>query len=381
MTWQAENPAAGAAAFAAMGAAVAPNAMPVVYNFKPATTRKLRAALAAYRAGTARMKLLALGDSTTAGYGANGSTDTNARIKSYPELMAALLTARGLASRVDNFFCQANLSASYDPRVVKGAGWVNTSSKSLGGYLLNNSTTTNPLTFTPVGQYTSVDIYHYAGGGVFTVTLGAGTPVDVTPPGGGSIIKTTVTVAQAGLAKGAWAIALAPKVSGNQPLLCGIECYDPAVPDISVLNAGASSFATGDMIGGAFTANNVIGVVAPQVTIINLGINDAQVPVSDATFTSNMQTLITAAKASGDVIICMFTPCITSTVPALVAAGYRADLYALAITNGCVFVDMTERFIDYPTANTDGFMFNTIHPNGLGYADMAQLLSKVIVGV
>lgn len=158
---------------------------------------------------------------------------------------------------------------------------------------------------------------------------------------------------------------------------------------------------TGAVVGG-FTYNaqptsalgclNVIG--APDLTIIALETNDyANLATPLAQYTASMQTLITNAKLTGDVLL---IACPTpqrrrgpdgiggngddiplGTSPVL--ADYTQALYTLADTNGCAVLDLQHNWGPYATALANGVMSDDYHPSEIGHWAYAQAVSAAIL--
>lgn len=94
-----------------------------------------------------------------------------------------------------------------------------------------------------------------------------------------------------------------------------------------------------------YTSLTSIKAYAPNLTIVMLGINDAQSSEAVSTYSTNIQTLITTAKLSGDVIIMSpvpSDPSLTTTVA--FEAAYTSTLQGFAASNNIVFMDLFHRF-------------------------------------
>jgi lysophospholipase L1-like esterase len=150
----------------------------------------------------------------------------------------------------------------------------------------------------------------------------------------------------------------------------GIEAFHSTTRRVRFANVGISGSATSAWADNT-TSLTAIKAWAPDLTVIMLGINDAQQGIAPATYQANIQALISAAKASGDVVIMSMVPSdptLASTVTN--EKLYAATLPALASSNGAPFLDMYNRF----GAFASPLMANTLHPNAAGYADMARFV-------
>lgn len=323
------------------------------------------AAVRRAQAGQGRAKVLCLGDSTTAGFGAVVRAD------SWPRRLATLLGARG--GRETNLFSDHNLAASYDPRMVRGAGWSKNASKTLGGFMWLNSTTSNAMTFTPQTAFDTVDVFTY-GGGAVTITIGSGAPVSF-GSGGGALAKQIVTVGQAGLTRGLHTVAI---TRNGSAVLSGLNCYDAAT-GIDVMNAGVSGWKASDFSGSAFSADAAFALIAPDLTVINLGINDFNqaTPTAEAAFKASMQTLIGKAKLTGDVKLVVFND--TAGTYSANRAAFAQFVRDLATANGLgAPLDLIDILGSYAAANAAGDMVDTLHPSAQGHGKIATAIHRSV---
>lgn len=84
-----------------------------------------------------------------------------------------------------------------------------------------------------------------------------------------------------------------------------------------------------------------------------------------------MQSIITAAKASGDVILVTDAPAAASEAPLAQQQEYVNALSSLAQSNNVNLVNLYQLWGSYTQANANGWMANTVHPNATGYAQIA----------
>lgn len=351
-------------------------------NFKPSNTRKLRNALARVRAGTGRMTIACLGDSTTAGTGANtgGSGQVGAYAYAYPAALKTLLNTK-LAAAVDgSMWGHANNDVvaygTYDPRVSVGTGWTTDSTAGIAPFWIN-STTTNALAFTPPEQCDTAVIWYVrnTGQGQFTINVDGGAALaTVDSSGTAAVLSQTVT-----FTKGAHTINIARNGTGGAAYIIGVHSYDSTAPSISVWNWGwhGSTAAVWSLQGAQGRPATAIAAIAPDVVICNIGINDMGTSV--ATFQTNLQTIVTKALAGGDCILVVPVPSSTAVHPQADQDAVRSAILAVAATNDLPVIDLSLDFESYTQANTSGWMFDTLHPNKLGYADVASLMAKALL--
>lgn len=351
-------------------ASVAPVGVLAPGRFAVAGLPLWSAAVRRAEAGLGHARLVCIGDSTTAGFG------TVLRAGSWPRQLAGLMSSRG--GRETNLFSTANLSGSYDPRIVRGAGWSAISSKGLGGFMLINTTTTNPMTFTPQAAWDTCDLYAQSSqairvsiAGTAEISVAANVTV-----AGCSIRRFSITAAAAGLAPGAHSVSV--RYDPTSVVFVGFDCHE-AARGIDVVNVGVSGWASADFTGDTFRTAACLPLVRPDLTLIAIGINDWNLatPVTEATFKANIQSLITRAKVTGDVLLII--PNDLGSANAGNRAAYAQYLRDLSTTNGLPPpIDLMDALGSYATANAAGDMIDTLHPSIQGYGKIAALLKTRI---
>lgn len=358
-----------------------------VYNFKPSNTAKWRTAMAKVRAGAGSAKILNVGDSTTFGQGAGtGASGTiGARAKSYPVFLATILTGMGLPAHSGSICGNGGLTdtdfLAYDPRLALGAGWAQSVITSLATRTWLNSSTVNPLTFTPAQAFDTIEIWYLqnAGYATFTVGVDGGAPLQtINAAGAQALVKATVTCPA-----GTHAINIARNGTGGSLHITAINTLHSAAAAVSVIGAGWSGSAASswDLISSPWSPGFAIPAIGADLTIINLGINNwrGTPPVDFDTFTTQYQSSLSRAKTTGDVIILGPVPSAYASANPQQQADYMAALYALAASNDVPLIDMTKRFRSYADANALGFYFDQLHPTGIGYADEAQFIARTLL--
>jgi lysophospholipase L1-like esterase len=204
------------------------------------------------------------------------------------------------------------------------------------------------------------------------ITATGGSTVTQSTSGTAGVNKVTVSAAAAATTN---TVSIARNTSGALHVI-GIEPWLSTTKQVRIANAGVGGSAASDWAGNGSSSNFrstvCIQGYAPDLTIISLGINDASTPASVSTWHSNMATIITAAQVSGDVIIVPPIPCLSTATANRVAniPLYQADVP----TFGLPYFDIVTRFNSGDSMNTLGMMSDTVHPNALGYADLAQAL-------
>jgi len=361
-----------------------------------------RAKLAKIRAGLTtgtngidgQLKLGIIGDSTTmgAGAGTGGTTNTtNARPKCVARQLVGQFTQLGIAARADSFMGDQgyfNVGGSltgypsYDPRVAfTGTTGIypNGAYRSLGGIYFQLKAASDTLTFTPENSWDTAVIYYENGAtGVATMSLGnagaitGGSTVTTTNSGNAfSFGKQTITIAKA-------ATSLIFTQTSGTPVIRGVWCYDSTTPSVNIFNLGIY----GEQLNviQPFTTNAFASDLY-DVVLINMSINDIGASVSDSSYITALSALVSSARSAGtDVIVATTQP--TQTTAIRTAAVVNA--YWLAITNFCAssgipVVDLNTRMGTYVSNNTNGLMFDALHPNAAGYQDIATAYGNLLI--
>lgn len=339
---------------------------------------KWRKALARVVSGQGNGRILCIGDSTTVGTGSvAGGAGPGVKNASYPTLTASLLSGIGLAASSQNCFGDFGYGANaptYDSRFVLG-NWAFGSPNNMAGQCYTaGATTASPLSFTPSINTDTCEIYYLTGStGSFNANINGGGNTLVNTAGGNGVSKVTITGALgANVYNCLWA-------SGSNVFICGFIAYNSAVKQVHVVNMGRGGGKAGDINGAFPAASNHIAAIAPDLTIIQIGINDWTTATSLGSYAASVQTVITGALAVGD---CMLSSPIY-TNPASVASAaqtpYTAALQSLAITNGIPFVDTNYRLGGFAAGNANGMYYTDgVHGSALGYADEARNLLKLL---
>lgn len=333
------------------------------YNLKASNIGRLRAGVGRAQAGTGLCRLSFIGESTVAGNSATyGET-------SWPDQLAKLLIASGCSDAGQE--AVANLGDQTDPRYVRGSGWVVFADSNL----VINSATTNALTFTStrVGTIVNVIYSDAVSGGSFTVNIDGAGAITVNTGNTQALKRYTVT----GLANTTHSVVI-NRVAGNT-FIHGVEVVPSNTVGVRTHNLGYSGGKAANLdetlfYGVAGAAGGTL-LNSDCVFVGGLEINDATASTVVATWKTQMQTIITAAKAnSADVVL------VGSNYIGTAASieAYHTALYELADTNDCPLIDTREALGAYATANTRGLMNDTLHPNAGGYGVIARTIHQAL---
>ena len=355
------------------------------------TTTKSK--VSAVRGGTGTLRVLCVGDSTTAGNDATKTTGWPAA--AWPAQAAKTLTDDGIKAEAGMGIAPATSNLTVDGRWTVGSGWSWLQSADIGwgsGVCLrtsNAAAATGTLQFNPGLTYEKVDVYYTVSSNasfqaVLDVIVGGTTLGQINNAGAGGIGKATFTPAAATSSP----VVIDP-VSGAAIYILGIECYT-AAGTVRLANVGVagSHSQNWENDNGGYAPLDCIRAYAPDLTIINLGINDSGWTPARATvgLTNSLTTIGDAADASGDVILCTFVPSAdNSDKDETAQAGYWPAIRSLAATKGWGLLDIQVRYGSYSAANARGWMSDLVHPGETGYRNMgyaaADLIEAVFRGV
>lgn len=336
-------------------------------------------AAARVRAGTGRARLLVVGDSTSCGAGAGtgGVCQLDgAYANSWPQLLARLDAPLVPFSANSVIGTQGTLQlapAVYDPRLSPGAGWAaSAGTATLGGAQWGfTGAAASAFAFTPVATFDTVTIRYIqqAGPGTFSVNVDGGAPLGT--------VMTAGTRAYASVTHnvppGSRTVNIVANGDGTV-FIGAIETSNSAVPAVDVLQgawfgAKAINFAGAS---AAWSPLNAIPLFAPDLTIINLTINDCNGDTPLADYQTQMQQIISAALITGDVLLMVGAPSGTAQATDGRLDRLIAVLNQLALTNGCALLSIKERWGSYAAIQTTFPYHDMVHPGALANQDEAN---------
>ncbi len=366
------------------------SARTIYYNFDPSLMPHHIAALANVKAGLGDERIMPVGDSTTYGSWslANGDTGDSASA-GYPAFLAQFFNAANINAQREAFVGDGSTSAggettlAKDARVVAGA-WIQQSGKTAGGCFMTDTTVGSPLLFTPNAAVDNFKIWYgkNTGLGVLAYNLNGA---------GGSTVNTSATL---GVGNVTISGTLGPNTlnldysSGAAGVfLIGVEAWNSTISSVRILNSGWPFAKSADLAGhaSAFAAQDTVVAMAPDVILLDAGINDWANGVSLATYEANMQQMITAFKVNSDVVLVTPAPTGIATVSLATQQGFVNVLYKLAAVNKIPLIDNFSRWKSYEIANVAPLLFyqagSNAHPNAHGYADFAQSIVTGLLSV
>lgn len=371
------------------GGAPNPATIPGIYNYNTSYLANWRTGRAAQRAGTRNAIVSFAGDSTTAGSGGGspGGLDNSVAGGYIPQL-AALVSGASWQSFFGDHNGLGNGNTTpltqLDSRITYGGGWTgteaagHTSFPCAGGPMIV-TLTGGRLTFTPTKPIDTVKVFAPTNTDLTNQTI------DFDGTGAGTLTTQTalgITSATFSTTLGTHTIG----ATGSNSYLGGMYAYNSAVKEISLVNLGwnsgtAADWSTGDNSSGlpwAPLTTLPIWPGAPDLTFIDLTINDWIAATDVPTWSGQIQSIITVAKTTGDVVLMTGVPSDTGQVSTVTQQAFVTALKALAVSNNCVMIDWTAAWGSWTAANGSGWMFDVFHPNHIGYGKQAAQLAILL---
>ena len=349
---------------------------PNVSNFVPsAVLSKWRVARANVQNGTSNARILFPGDSTVAGYG-DSTAATIAATRSMPTRLASLLNTTVTPAAVGLGIPPSTLNLTTDNRWTVGSGWTNAALGAGASAAYSCAAGGGALVYTSSPQVTCDGFYVYyitaSSGGTLSCTATGGSAVNTNTAGSSGQGRVLVSAGSAGSSN---SVSITSTVTGT----CWVTGVEPVLStksQILVGNAGVGSARTSNWNStNPFFGTQFIQTFAPDLTIISMGTNDATDGDSAVSILANFQAMITAAKISGDVILCDPLPQ-QNAAHLATELTYAAMLQSLAVTNNCAYLGLINRWggaYNAALQNVDG-----VHGNDQGYWDWATFIADVI---
>ncbi len=340
-----------------------------------------RLALAKVRDGVADAKILFIGDSTTYGMSDTLCT-TNVWPGSYPARVWNILASKYTVAPGLTKPPAAVDSPCIDNRWTLGTGWTENAAYGWGGFSsVEGVAGSGNLVFAPNNgaTYDSFDVYYT------TSTSGLGT-LTITATGGSPVVQSTIHSSPIGFqhvtvtaASAATNNTVTITTSVNPVFVDAIEPWLSTVRTVRIGSMGVSGSTSSNWANGfsGYLPSVAIANYAPNLTVINLGINDGYSSVPAATVTANLSNIVTAAQASGDVILVMPNP-VSQTPTVTSEALYYPAIQNLANTLNVPLIDIYGRWGQTWQTN---LMANSLHPNDYGYWDIAEAITSLLLQV
>jgi len=370
------------------------NTQSVVFagNISPYLMPHWVACTAKVKINAGNCRVYAVGDSTTYGlYSANVGDTGDLTVASYPTRLSQYLNSTLLPTQRDSFMgAGASQGAGFgnDARIVMGSGWTTVNAPSTGGLLFGASSTTASLSFTPVDQVNQFVLWVVTNsGGLGTYAVDAGGTTNFSSGGAAGLSSVTISAGTLGnhTLNLNW-------LSGGSVYVVGVEASNTAIGSVQIINAGIPGAGAGTVSGiswasatSAWSPLNAVPIQAPDVVLIDLGINNwtGANSTTVAVYQANMQAIITAYKVTSDVILITPAPSSIGNVALAIQQTYVTAMYQLAISNQIPIIDNFGRWGSYERTNVAPFLFynNVLHPGPNGYSDFAQAIAVQLLSV
>jgi hypothetical protein len=352
-----------------------------VQNYRPGMMPLWRKALANVRTGTANATIACLGDSLF-----NGTGSTGFRTTSSPKYLADQLVSAGVpALNLSTFFGSGVLSAGgllNDTRFAATGPWAtHSSAQSVGGNVIYNSGSAGTLSFTMSPNVDTVTLFWLGDASSnFTVNIDGGGALLTVTNGNGhgdfNIYQSTFS-----FTAGANHVMNIVWVSGTIWII-GAKGYLSTQKSVSVLNLGTASAAASDLanVSALYSSRNALAIIAPDLTILQSGAVDWINGKALAQFIINLQSVITTALISGDVLISTSSPTAVAVNSLLTQQSFVNATKSLAIANNLPYVDWNARCVSYEllTSLVEASGDN-VHINALAYNDHAAALIQAVI--
>ena len=349
------------------------------------------------KSGSGVAKVLCIGDSTT--YGSSASMpDGYMNQNSWPTRMAQYLD-RSVATTIYGLAIPPSDGSSVPERLIDsrwtlGTGWERPANPGVGfggkNSTYRGSPGGGPLTFAdPRITANRFDVYYATITsttlGTMTVQATGGEPVVVQQGSQPTRTVQKVTVSAGSTGTGNSVSITNTGASGSIYVL-GVEAHHATASRIRVANAGSSGSTTGDWVAKAGTGATAhddwnvftyLPVYAPDLTIIDLGINDAS-SVSVATYIANIQRVADAAYAAGSAVL------LKTMIPSGGAeprhtreAEYVAALKT-QLNPRYAILDLFTHYGSFARNNARGWMADSLHGEDRMYEDVGALVAEFL---
>jgi hypothetical protein len=373
-----------------------PTATGFVYNPSNNALSHMRTGIANVKAASGISLWYWLGTSTVDGF-CSKYADTNFwdRTKTLEYLMAQDLTNQFGIPATDNAIFgwpsteDAGLGrASNDTRITVNAGWAQGAIKSIGGTMLQNSTTTNSIDYVPdPTSDTMVLVYPKDTStftGTFSWTLDGGSATNISENATATLGTTTISLGTPGVH-----VVHIKRVSGTVGFI-GQYNYLSTAPPVIIANLGIGGVLAGDFLGTGgkpYETPAVWNNLTHDAMLVQLNNNDALSATSDSTYRSNLTSIGTGAN-NGDVVMIAQEPYGAAAGTVANLAAKVADMRTVTNTNNWVMIDQTLRIPSYDSSTTNLSVTDLgyacldaagVHTNLRGYIDQSKFLTGQIM--
>lgn len=349
-----------------------------------------KAAMAAVAAGTGYFRAAILGDSTTAGARSLGPAANALRSESPVvylrdrfNLVQSLPTIAASWISDQSFGVTNTLSPyAYDTRLSQpdGAGFTYSTTRTVAGSLLFNTTNAFRLGFLPEAAVDTFDVYY-----AVNTSLGA---FDITRAG-----STLIPVSQAGTS-GTGKVTLSGTLSSSNPIyvarntggayVIGMDAYNSAIKSIRLFGLGWSGGKVSDWIVSTQGFDPLPALLALNLDFVmpRPGINDGVAGTNVATYKTQLATLVDALLAAGtNVALATHYPSNVASASQAVQDAIAQATRDVANERGLAIRDTYAQWGTWVAANALGYMADNLHPNKAGYQAEAVDSATFMLGL
>lgn len=213
--------------------------------------------------------------------------------------------------------------------------------------------------------------------GAVTIAVDGGAPVNFDTVQSGSTVNGKVEYSLDGLSSGTHTVVITKTNDGKTVYFLG--SYEH-VGTTGVRVHNVSRWGMKAVNGYSDLAMQLeINQWSPALTIVGYLANDAAQLTDIASYTSQMQTIITRGQQFGDVLLLSLGANTTTTYN---VQAYADVMKQLAIKNNCAYIDVLDLWGGNGTyaSTTLGLLYDNVHPNDYGHEHIAGELIDVLLG-
>jgi lysophospholipase L1-like esterase len=359
-------------------------------RFTETSVQKWRAAMARQRAGGAPAKIFNIGSSTTYGLSNPDPLEQN----NYTYRVQKQIEKDGILGNIyegeiwlTKYQPFAGGATSIDSRFTIGSGWQkDNNSFGVGGYALGNNTDNSALVFSPMVYCTGFTIVYITNPSfskfTWQVDSGYTNVVDASTSTGTAVLTIS------GLPYATHSVTIRLVVNGTKRVIISnfrIDDSNRPAGGIHITHAG---------INGSMTAqwcfnNGHVGTslplaftrTAPDLTCIQLGVNDAVNGVPISTFYNNYKAIVTYAKSAGSDVVIIIPHPPNPYFTNLSTWQQNVDvMYQIANETDCSVIDMQQRMPSYSVGSVAPFSYyaDDIHLNAKGTYELSNAVYNFI---
>jgi lysophospholipase L1-like esterase len=209
-------------------------------------------------------------------------------------------------------------------------------------------------------------VVHYmnkSSGGSFVVRVDGTSPTTVSTSGATSFSTTSKT----GLTDGTHTLSIKVSSAGSGVLINGVEINRNQI-GVRVHNLGSSGSTSSQWV-LQNSANWALAIqqLAPNLAVIQLGVNDCATGITPTTYISNITTIVNRVLAAMPrCAILISSPSDIGAATTYPMSSYISVLKNYALANNYGFIDNYSLIGGYSNANTRGLYTNTTHINNTG---------------